>query len=335
MQAPFGKPLLLLTHGIGKRCVLYSGDTHRENRWWLKIGFVELRHLRYFISVAENHGFGRAAKALNVSQSAISEQIADLESELQLALFDRQRRQVRLTIPGEQFLADAKSVLAVAARAVANVQKSQHGEIGNLTIGFFVGGTGSFFPRLIRDFRSQFDNIHVSLVESTPAVQHRALAAGALDIGFTRPVPAAHAGLLHSEHVQTEQLQAVLPVAHTLARRKSLAIRELAEESFVLNDRRQSPVVFDRVLGLCTQAGFTPRLGATASVNSGVLTLVEAGEGVAILPHGARSLGSEALIFIPLTDDGASVDLVVAWSAHYDNPAVKSFLDLMRKRRKG
>jgi len=300
----------------------------------IKIEIVELRHLRYFISVAENHGFGRAAQALHVSQSAISEQIADLESELGLALFDRQHRQIRLTYPGEQFLEDAKSVIAVANRAVTNAQKSQHGEIGTLTIGFFVGGTGSFFPRIIRNFRSRYENIHVSLVESTPAMQHRALLAGTIDIGFTRPVPPAQASVLHSEHLQTEGLYAVLPVTHALARRKSIAIRELAEETFVLNDRRQSPVVFDKMLSLCAQAEFTPRLGASASAGSGVLALVEAGEGVAILPQGSRPLGSEAVVFIPLTDGGASVDLVIAWSAQYENPAVRPFLELMRKQRK-
>jgi DNA-binding transcriptional LysR family regulator len=93
-------------------------------------------------------------------------------------------------------------------------------------------------------------------------------------------------------------------------------------------------VVFDKVITLCAQAEVTPRIGATATVSSGVLTLVEAGEGVAILPQGSRSLGSEAVVFIPLTDSGASVDLVIAWSIQHTNPAVRSFLDLMRKRRK-
>jgi DNA-binding transcriptional LysR family regulator len=295
---------------------------------------VELRHLRYFISVAENHGFGRAALTLNVSQSAISEQIADLESELGLALFDRRHRQIRLTVPGEQFLEDARSVIAVANRAIANAHKSQHGEIGTLTIGFFVGGTGSFFPRIIREFRRRFEDIQVSLVESAPALQHRALLAGTIDIGFTRPVPAAQTALLHSEHLQTEPLYAVLPVKHALAKKRSIAIRELAEDTFVLNDRKHSPVVFDKVITLCAQAEITPRIGATATVGSGVITLVEAGEGVAILPQGSRSLGSEAVVFIPLTDSGAAVDLVIAWSVQQSNPAVRSFLELMRKRRK-
>lgn len=295
---------------------------------------MELRHLRYFISVAENHGFGRAALALNVSQSAISEQIADLESELGLALFDREHRQIRLTVPGEQFLEDAKSVLALAERAVSNAHKSQHGEIGSLTIGFFVGGTGSFFPTIIREFRRRYREIQVSLNEMPPAMQHRALVGGAIDIGFTRTVPASEASLLRSEHLQTEPLYAVLPIAHALAKRRSIGIRELAEDSFVLNDRKNSPVVFDKVITLCAQADVTPRIGATATVSSGVITLVEAGEGVAILPQGSRSLGSDAVVFVPLTDSGAAVDLVVAWSVQHSNPAVRSFLDLIRKRRK-
>jgi DNA-binding transcriptional LysR family regulator len=295
---------------------------------------VELRHLRYFISVAENHGFGRAALALNVSQSAISEQIADLESELGVALVDRQQRQIRLTVPGEKFLEDARAVIALANRAVENVRKSQQGEIGTLAIGFFVGGTGTLVPRIIKEFRRRYEEIHLTLVESAPALQHRALLAGTIDIAFTRPVLAAQSALLRSERIQTEPLYAVLPVTHRLAKKRSIRIAELADETFVLNDRQHSPVVFDKVITLCAQAEITPRIGATATVGSGVITLVEAGEGIAILPEGSRSLGTEALVFIPLTDSGASVDLVIAWSVQHSNPAVQSFVELIRKRRK-
>jgi DNA-binding transcriptional LysR family regulator len=295
---------------------------------------VELRHLRYFISVAENHGFGRAALALNVSQSAISEQIADLESELGVALVDRQQRQIRLTVPGEKFLEDARAVIALANRAVENVHKSQQGEIGTLAIGFFVGGTGTLVPRIIKEFRRRYEEIHLTLVESAPALQHRALLAGTIDIAFTRPVQAAQSALLRSEHIQTEPLYAVVPITHRLAKKRSIRIAELADDTFVLNDRKHSPVVFDKVITLCAQAEITPRIGATATVGSGVITLVEAGEGVAILPEGSRSLGTDALVFIPLTDSGASVDLVIAWSVQHSNPVVQSFVELIRKRRK-
>jgi DNA-binding transcriptional LysR family regulator len=295
---------------------------------------VELRHLRYFIAVAENGGFGRAAQLLHVAQSAISEQVRDLESELGAALFDRNNRNIRLTAEGEQFLVDAQAVLALAARAAANVQKSLRGEIGTLTIGFFVGGTGMFLPTILKEFRHRFPEVQVGLVEMAPAMQHQALQAGSIDVGFTRGLPLAQAPTLRSEHFLTERLQAVLSRNHPLAKRRKIEIRELAEERFVLNDRKYSSPTFDKVITLCTEAGFSPRIGATASVSSGVLALVEAGEGVAILPEGAMRLRTEELVFVPLADRAAFIDLVIAWSPQHETAVLRSFLDLARKMRK-
>jgi DNA-binding transcriptional LysR family regulator len=295
---------------------------------------VELRHLRYFTAVAENGGFGRAAQLLHVAQSAISEQIRDLESELGAALFDRNNRNIRLTPEGEQFLVDARAVLALAGKAAANVQKSLHGEIGTLTIGFFVGGTGKFFPAIIKEFRLRFPDVQVALVEMAPAMQHQALLAGSIDIGFTRGLQPAQAGSLRSEHFLTDRLYAVLPRSHALAKRRKIAMRELAAERFVLNDRNYSPPVFDKVITLCSEAGFSPRIGATGTVSSGVLALVEAGEGVAILPGGSQRLSSEELVFVPLADRAAFVEQVIAWSPEHESPVLRSFLDLARKKRK-
>src|ERR1700739_1435392 len=169
-----------------------------------RIEIVELRHLRYFAAVAENGGFARTARLLHVSQSAISEQIRDLESEIGVQLFNRKNRRIRLTEQGEHFLEDARAILAAAERAVANVRKSLRGEIGTLTIGFFVGGTGTFFPNLIKEFRSRFEGVQGSLVELAPAMQHQALQAGVIDVGFTRPVQSPYGMHLRSEHFQTE-----------------------------------------------------------------------------------------------------------------------------------
>jgi DNA-binding transcriptional LysR family regulator len=295
---------------------------------------VELRHLRYFTAVAENGGFGRAAQLLHVAQSAISEQIRDLESELGAALFDRNNRNIRLTAEGEQFLVDARAVLALAAKAAANVQKSRHGEIGALTIGFFVGGTGKFLPALVKEFRVRFPEVQVALVEMAPAIQHQALQAGSIDVGFTRGLQPSETATLRSEHFVTERLYAVLVKNDRLAKRRNIAMRELADERFVLNDRKYSPLVFDKVITLCSEAGFSPRIGATASVSSGVLALVEAGEGLAILPEGSQRLSTEELVFVPLADRTAYVDIVVAWSPQHESPVLRSFLDLARKRRR-
>lgn len=295
---------------------------------------MELRHLRYFTAVAENGGVGSSARILHVAQSAISEQIRDLELELGVALFDRKNRRIRLTYHGEQFLKDARAVLAAADHAVANVQKLIQGEIGTLTIGFFVGGTGNFFSSVIRDFRHRFANVQVSLVEMAPGMQHRALETGAIDIAFTRPVQPAYATLLHSEHFRTEPIYAVVPRNHPLATKRRIFIRELAEELFILNDRSHSPATFDKVITLCAEAGFSPKIGSTATVSPGLVALVEAGEGVAILPEGSRRLGSEEVVFVPLADRTASIDLVIAWSPQYETPVVRSFLELVRKHRR-
>ncbi|AXC13484.1 LysR family transcriptional regulator YnfL [Acidisarcina polymorpha] len=295
---------------------------------------MELRHLRYFKAVAENGGFARAARLLNVSQSAISEQIGDLEFELGVTLFDRTNRRVRLTEHGEQFLEDALSVLASAEKAVANIKKALRGEIGTLTVGFFVGGTGTFFPAIIKEFRNRFPDVQVSLAEMAPGMQHRALQSGAIDIGFTRPVQPSDATTLRSEYFLTEPMYAVLLKNHPLAKKRTLLIRELADERFVLNERKYSPAAFDKVITLCGEAGFSPRIGATATVGSGVIALVEAGEGVAVLPQGSKVLISDELVFIPLGDRTAYIDLVIAWAPEHESPILQAFLELARKRRK-
>jgi DNA-binding transcriptional LysR family regulator len=295
---------------------------------------VELRHLRYFIAVAENGGFARAARLLHVAQSAISEQIRDLENELGVQLFNRKNRRIRLTDHGDHFLEDARTVLAAADKAAVNVQKSLRGEVGTLTIGFFVGGTGTFFPRIIKEFRHRFEGVQVSLVEMAPAMQHQALQSGVIDIGFTRPVQSDYAVSLRSEHFLTDPLCAVLLKSHPLAKKRKVFIRELAGERFILNDRKYSPAVFDKVIALCAEAGYSPKISATATVSPGIVALVEAGEGVAILPQGARALSNKELVFVPLADRTASIDMVIAWSPQHETAVLRSFLELARKRRR-
>jgi DNA-binding transcriptional LysR family regulator len=295
---------------------------------------VELRHLRYFTAVAENGGFGRASRILHVAQSAISEQIQDLEEELGVKLFERHNRRITLTYHGEQFLDDSRAILALVDKAVVNVKKSKHGEAGTLTIGFFGGGTGTFFPAIIQEFRHRFPDVQLSLVEMPSGIQNDSLQSGAIDIGFTRTVPPVFASQLRAVPIHSEPLYAAMLRTHALARKQSILLRDLANERFILNDRRYSPAVFDKVITLCTEAGFSPQIAATASVSSGVIALVEAGEGVAILPHGSHIFSGAGVTFVRLADPGAFVEIVVAWSAEYERPVVRSFVELASKRQK-
>jgi DNA-binding transcriptional LysR family regulator len=295
---------------------------------------MELRHLRYFKAVAENGGFARAARLLHVAQSAISGQIHDLEEELGVSLFDRAKRQIRLTYHGELFLLDAKIVLASADGAVANIQRSLRGEVGTLTIGFFAGGTGPFFPAIIKEFKRRFQDVQVSLVEMTTAMHHKALLAGTIDVAFTRPTPPSDAATLHFEFHHSDRLSAAMIKSHALAKKRSIFIRELADERFIVVDRNNAPFAFDKVISLCAEAGFSPRIGTTASNAVGVLALVEAGEGVAILASGWSTFHHDELALVPLADRAAFIDLVIAWAPQHENPVLRSFLDVALKKRR-
>ena len=294
---------------------------------------MELRHLRYFKAVAESGGFARAARLLHVAQSAISGQIHDLEQELGVPLFDRAKRQIRLTYHGELFLKDAKTVLASADSAVANVQRSLRGEVGTLTIGFFAGGTGPFFPAIIKEYKRRFQDVQVSLVEMTSVMHHKALQAGTIDVAFTRPAPPpSDAATLHFEHHHSDRLSVAMLKSHPLAKKRSIFIRELVDERFIIVDRNNAPFAFDKVISLCAEAGFSPRIGTMASNAVGVIALVEAGEGVAVMSHAWP--GNE-VAFVPLADRAAFMDLVIAWAPQHENPVLRSFLDVaLKKRRK-
>src|SRR3984885_8318694 len=160
---------------------------------------MELRHLRYFCAVAAHQGFSSSARALHVSQSAISEQISDLEREIGVDLLVRGRQKTRLTPHGAVFLTEAKKVLAAAENAVDMARRSSRGEIGTLTIGFFNGGTGAEVPSVIKTFRRRHPGVRVSVVEMIPSEQSDALVSGIIDVGFTRPLEPPFDQLLSSE----------------------------------------------------------------------------------------------------------------------------------------
>ncbi len=293
---------------------------------------MELRHLRYFCAVAEWRGFNRAARALHVSQSAISEQVLDLENEIGVALLNRSQHRVSLTPAGEVFFNEARKVLAAADRAVDLAQRSARGESGALTIGFLVWGTGRFFPTIIREFRRQHPHIRLSVMEMAPAAQSEALLNGSIDIGFTRPLQPPYDGLLQSELLYQDPLIAVLPVDHPLAGRP-LALRALADEPFIVCNRSLSSTLFDKITALCAEAGFSPKITQMSNVLSSVLTLVQAGEGVTLIPSSLQHYRFNDLSYCPLIEPRGSVELVMAWSAEREGGIQRTFLEFMRQKK--
>ncbi len=289
---------------------------------------MELRHLRYFIAVAEMKGFSHAARRLYVSQSAISEQIADLERELGVELLSRNRRQVVVTEQGGVFLEEAKKIVAAAENAVEIVRRSARGEIGTLRIGFFTNGVGEFFSRLIRQFRSDYPEVRLSLFEMAALQQMEALANGSIDVAITRPLDPRFAGVLESELLFEEPIVAVLPREHPLAA-PTVELSALAFEPLVLIEREAWPLLFDAIITLCSQAGFSPRIANMSGRTPAVLTLVAAGEGISLMTAGVKRFLFKELVFCKLTPT-SSMGLVVAWRAQNKSRILEAFLSLVR-----
>ena len=291
---------------------------------------MELRHLRYFCAEAEYGTFREASAHLRVSQSAISEQIADLEEEVGGALLDRGTRTTRLTAQGAIFLQEARKTLAAAEHAVDKTRRALDGQEGTLRIGFFLWGAGGFFARIIREYRRLHPQVKLSLYEMHAHVQMEAFERGTIDVGFTRPLEAPWDRMLKSELIYDDPVVCVMPKDHPLAGPR-VELAALAGERFVMCERAVTPVLFDRILGLCTGAGFSPQVVNSSATWSGVLTLVEAGEGVALVPSGAKHVRTPGLVFCEVLPETTYVGLSLAWRAENEGAVVRDFLRLVRE----
>ncbi len=291
---------------------------------------MELRHLRYFCAVADHGSFSEAGRQLRVSQSAISEQIADLEREVGGALLNRTSGRARLTPHGQLFLAEARKTLLAADRAIEITNRSLLGKIGSLNIGFFLWGAGGFFARIIREYRKLHPDIKLSLYEMRTPEQMEALSSGKIDVAFARPLEPPFDRTLGAELLYRDPVVVVLPRDHPLAG-KPLSIEALTAERFVLCDRQMTPGLFDGIVALCSAAGFSPNIVNTSANWAGVLTLVESGEGVALVPSGVRYLRTAGVVFSPLVPQKLYMGLAVAWNTENKSPVLKNFLRLVRE----
>jgi DNA-binding transcriptional LysR family regulator len=290
---------------------------------------MELRHLRYFCAVADYGSFSEAGRQLHVSQSAISEQLADLEREIGGNLLHRVSGKTRLTPQGQLFLVEARKTLLAADRAVETARRSLKGQVGALAIGFFLWGAGGFFSRLIRDYRKLYPEIKLSLFEMHTPAQMDALTAGRIDVAFTRPLTPPFDRTFQSELLFQDPVVVVLPRDHPLAG-TSIPVSALANEPFVVCERSVTPALYDSILALCSTAGFSPQIVNASATWAGVLTLVESGEGVALVPSGVRHLRTPGIVFCPLAPQTTHVGLAVAWNPQNESPILNGFLRLVR-----
>ena len=292
---------------------------------------MEFRQLRYFVAVAEDLNFSRAAERLRVAQPALSRAVQELERLLDVELFCRTRRSVALTAAGMVLLSEARSLLQRLDETTRRVKRTAAGEEGELRLGYIGPPTQNFLGRIVKAFRAQHPRVSVVLEERTPERVWEMVAKGRLAVGLTRPVFAHHELGLHTLVLRKEKLYAVLPSDHRLANRETLKWKELVNEQLIILSRREGVSLFDAVLTACHGAGFTPKLAHTPSLISTVLSYVEAGAGIGIISESIRSLGQGLpLVFKPLTPSH-SVELVMVWSDENDTPAAASFRSLLRE----
>jgi DNA-binding transcriptional LysR family regulator len=289
---------------------------------------MELRHLRYFTSVVQWKGYREASRHLHIAQPSISETIADLERELDLKLFSRVGRTAQLTPAGEVFYTEAVRTLAQAESAINTAKRAAKGEIGKLSIGFVGSATFVFLPELVRSYKAQYPGVKLKLRELSPFDQEVALDQGSIDIGFTRTLTAERSKTLSSRCLYHDPMLAVLPASRKVTT-KRVRIADLANERFVLYHREGAAGLFDTIVGMCNNAGFPPRVEYEADRVQTVLSLVEAEEGVSIVPANVRKLWSNGVRFYRLQPDDVRVELVAAWKKERPSVALRSFLDLV------
>jgi DNA-binding transcriptional LysR family regulator len=278
-----------------------------------------MRHLRYFVVLAEECHFGRAAERLHMAQSPLSHQIRRLEDELGVALFERTTRKVALTVAGERYLERVREVLRAVEVAGDEVRRLAAGETGRVTIGFTGSATYEMLPVLSRDLRVTFPGIELDLKgELLTPDQVSGLLSGELDVGFLRP-PVRHPGL--DVHVLREEpLIVALPAGHPLAHRRRVRLEDLAGERFICYPSQGRSVVHDVAADACRRAGFAPDVAEEVAETSTIISFVAAGLGVALVPESVAHLRVSGARYRRLAGDPARVELAVAIRASGATP---------------
>lgn len=293
------------------------------------IAIPELRQLRYFVAVAEEMHFTRAAKRLNIAQPPLTQQIKQLEHLLGVALLVRTTRHVELTAAGQIFLAAARRTLAEAARAAEAARRAARGEVETLRIAFTDAGMFAVLPAALAAFRTRYPAVHLDLRESdSPVDLAEGVAAGSLDVALMRgPFIDAR---LHVEPLLEEPFYVALPASHPLASRARVPLRALWGAPMILFPRRASPAYHDRLVAICRAAGFAPTVGYEVERYTTILGLIASGIGVALVPRGNRNLSREGVVYRPLAGTTARAAVVAAWRGDGSLGTLGSFLAIAR-----
>jgi DNA-binding transcriptional LysR family regulator len=288
---------------------------------------MELRHLRYLVAVAEELHFGRAAVRLHISQPPLSQQIRQLEEELGVKLFDRTKREVRLTEAGKRIVNEAYQVLSQVDHFVSVASRASEGEIGHLSIAG-PGGVNEILVKALRVFAKQYPGVHIELQFMNTGLQIEALREGRIQVGFLN-LPVSDPTLI-LEPVKRQPMWIALPKGHALASHTRVPLHALADQRFILFARRSSPGLHDLITAACRNAGFSLNVAHEVDNMIASLALVTAGLGLAFCSPTMQKLWPE-IAFRPIRDEMPPLEYGVAYRRDVHSPVLDSFLRIVRE----
>jgi len=287
---------------------------------------MELRHVRYFLAVAEEQNFTRAAKKVGIGQPPLSQQIRALEDELGAPLFHRRSHGADLTSAGKAFLPEARTMMMQAERAKKIARLGAKGQVGQLRIGFTSSAVfRPTVPEIVRDFHQKHLEVELSLTENDTSDLLRLLAEKQIDAGFIRPGRQDPEGY-DVHRFRNESSVAVLPLGHSLAKRRTVRLSALSGESFVVFPRKAGPSLFDEIMESCRRCGFDPLIAHEAPQISSAPNLVAAGLGVSIVPLSiASQIRVKGIVYLPIVGESPAFGLALAIRVNENSAVVHNF----------
>ena len=293
---------------------------------------IDLKQLRYFLAVAEEKSFSRAAERLHISQPPLSQQIMKLESELGVKLFARTTRTFELTVAGKALMSEASELLAKMRMTIDTIRQIDRGEVGRLRVGIVGSAMWGPIPSLLEEFQTKFPRVTWTLHELGPTLQYEALRAKQVDVGFWREPKLDEDDLkqdnLRQELCFREDVCVAINEHHSLAKEESIELMDIADEPMLTLALDKSS--FPRYLiQCCVKAGFQPTIFQEASEPQTLLAMVGAGLGVALLPETTSRIGWPGVVFLPIRSNPPSANLYITYTTLDDAPVVRAFLNIL------
>ena len=295
---------------------------------------MELRHMRYFVAVAEELSFTKAAQKLRLAQPSLTRQVRNLEDEIGVQLLDRSNNRVALTEEGRLFLFDSKKLLAMCAESVASVQRMKRGENSDLNIGYVANIHYGLLPATLGAFRKLHPGVALNLFDMTSAEQFLALEGRKIDLGFVGLPPALSGRALLSECVAHDTMLLALPARHALAKKEKITLADLAPQFFVAMSARTHPGDREWLAETCKASGFAGRILQEADTELTMIQFVADGLGVALLPEQITGLPHDGVVFRPLSPP-LRRESTIAWRADNSSKPLQDYIQIVKELSRG